>query len=148
MTNTTRRFFGLFGTGVFAAALAPAIASAQPKTSAIKNKVVFQMSDNDPMRWSLALHNMRNVQVELGEDDVELELVAYGPGIGMLKGDSPMAKRIAEALKTGVKVIACENTMKGQKLSYTDMLPDIGYAPSGVVELMRKQQQGYAYIRP
>ena len=148
MTNTTRRYFGLFGTGVFAAALAPAIASAQPKAGAVKSKVVFQMSDNDPMRWNLALNNMRNVQVELGDDDVELELVAYGPGIGMLKGDSPMAKRIAEALKTGVKVIACENTMKGQKLGYADMLPDIGYAPSGVVELMRKQQQGYAYIRP
>ena len=148
MTNTTRRFLGLLGTGVFAAALAPVIASAQPKIGAVKNKVVFQMSDNDPMRWSLALNNMRNVQVELGDDDVELELVAYGPGIGMLKGDSPMAKRIAEALKTGVKVIACENTMKSLKLGYADMLPDIGYAPSGVVELMRKQQQGYAYIRP
>ena len=148
MTNTTRRFLGLLSTGVVAAALAPAIASAQPKASAVKNKVVFQMSDNDPMRWSLALNNMRNLQIELGDDDVELELVAYGPGIGMLKGDSPVAKRIAEALKTGVKVIACENTMKGQKLGYADMLPDIGYAPSGVVELMQKQQQGYAYIRP
>ena len=38
--------------------------------------------------------------------------------------------------------------MKAQKLAYADMLPNIGYAPSGVVELMRKQQQGYAYIRP
>ena len=66
----------------------------------------------------------------------------------MLKGDSPVAKGVAEALKTGAKVVACENTMKGQKLGYADMLPNIGYAPSGVVELMRKQQQGYAYIRP
>lgn len=148
MTNTTRRFLGLLGTGVFAVALAPAIASAQTKTSGAKNKVVFQMSDNDPMRWNLALNNMRNLQIDLGDDDVELELVAYGPGIGMLKGDSPVAKRISEALKTGAKIVACENTMKGQKLVYADMLPDIGYVPSGVVELMRKQQQGYAYIRP
>ena len=148
MTNSTRRFLGLFGAGVVAAALAPSIASAQTKGGAGKNKVVFQMSDNDPARWNLALNNMRNVQVDLGDDEVELELVAYGPGIGMLKGDSPVAKGVAEALKTGAKVVACENTMKGQKLGYADMLPNIGYAPSGVVELMRKQQQGYAYIRP
>ena len=148
MTTTTRRFLGLFGAGFVAAALAPSIVSAQIKSGAGKNKLVFQMSDADPARWDLALNNMRNVQVDLGEDDVELELVAYGPGIGMLKGDSPVAKGVAEALKTGAKVVACENTMKGQKLGYADMLPNIGYAPSGVVELMRKQQQGYAYIRP
>ena len=148
MTTTTRRFLGRLGTGIVAAALAPTIASAQTKSGAAKNKVVFQMSDNDPARWNLALNNMRNVQVDLGDDEVELELVAYGPGIGMLKGDSPVAKGVAEALKAGAKVVACENTMKGQKLGYADMLPNIGYAPSGVVELMRKQQQGYAYIRP
>ena len=148
MTTTTRRFLGLLGTGVVAAALAPSLASAQTKGGAGKNKVVFQMSDADPARWMLALNNMRNVQVDLGDDEVELELVAYGPGIGMLKADSPVAKGVAEALKTGAKVVACENTMKVQKLGYPDMLPNIGYAPSGVVELMRKQQQGYAYIRP
>ena len=148
MTATTRRSLGLFGAGVVAAALAPSIASAQTKSVAGKNKVVLQMSDNDPARWNLALNNMRNVQVELVDDEVELELVAYGPGIGMLKADSPVAKGVAEALKNGARVVACENTMKGQKLGYADMLPNIGYAPSGVVELMRKQQQGYAYIRP
>ena len=148
MTATTRRSLGLFGAGVVAAALAPSIASAQTKSVAGKNKVVLQMSDNDPARWNLALNNMRNVQVELGDDEVELELVAYGPGIGMLKADSPVAKGVADALKNGARVVACENTMKAQKLGYADMLPNIGYAPSGVVELMRKQQQGYAYIRP
>ena len=148
MTTTTRRFLGLFGVGMAAAALAPSIVSAQTKAGAAKNKIVFQMSDNDPARWNLALNNMRNVQVDLVDDEVELELVAYGPGIGMLKADSPVAKGIAEALKTGARVVACENTMKAQKLGYADMLPNIGYAPSGVVELMRKQQQGYAYIRP
>ena len=148
MKIQTRRFFALLGTTALAAALTPVIASAQAKPQAGKNRVVFQVSDSDPMKWGLALNNMRNVQVELGDDEVEVELVAYGPGIGMLKGDSPMAKRISEALKTGVKVVACENTMKAQKLVYADMLPDIGYVPSGVVELMRKQQQGYAYVRP
>jgi intracellular sulfur oxidation DsrE/DsrF family protein len=147
MTTTTRRLFATLA-GSLATASMLSVASAQSKPSAGRSKVVFQMSEADPMKWGLALNNMRNVQIEVGEDDVDVELVAFGPGIAMLKGDSSVAKRVAEALKAGVKVVACENTMKGQKLAYGDMLPDIGYVPSGVVELMRKQQQGYAYVRP
>lgn len=74
--------------------------------------------------------------------------VAYGPGIAMLEGDSPMAGRVAETLRKSVKVVACENTMKAQKLVYANILPDVGNVSAGVVELMQKQQQGYAYIRP
>ena len=148
MMIPNRRFFGLFATTVMAAALAPSMTSAQAQTSAANNKVVFQMSDGESAKWSLALNNMHNLQVDLGGDQVDLELVAYGPGIGMLKADSPMAQRINDMLKTGAKLVACENTMKAMKLVHADMLPGIGYVPSGVVELVRKQQQGHAYIRP
>ena len=148
MMIPNRRFFGLFATTVMTAALARSMTSAQAQTSAANNKVVFQMSDGESAKWSLALNNMHNLQVDLGGDQVDLELVAYGPGIGMLKADSPMAQRISDMLKTGAKLLACENTMKAMKLVHADMLPGIGYVPSGVVELVRKQQQGHAYIRP
>ncbi len=111
-------------------------------------KVVFQVSDNDPAKWNLTLNNVRNVQNDLGEDKVTAEVVVYGPGIGMLKSDSPVAKRVADALGKNVKVVACENTMKAQKLTYDDMLPKIGYVPAGVVELIQRQADGYAYIKP
>lgn len=143
--SSRRRFAVLGGSALAGAMLVSALPANAQKT---KSKVVFQVSDNDPARWALTLNNVRNVQVDLADDGVDVEIVAYGPGIGMLKGDSSVAKRIADALKDGVTVVACENTMKGQKLVYADMLPDIGYVPAGVVELMRKQQQGYAYIRP
>lgn len=140
----SRRLFAVLAGTAVAATLLAGAASAQP----IKNKVVFQVSDNDPARWALTLNNVRNVQTDLNDEGVEVEVVVYGPGIGMLKADSSIGARVAEALKNGVKVVACENTMKSMKLVYADMLPDIGYVPAGVVELMRKQQQGYAYIRP
>ncbi|HEX6018581.1 MAG TPA: DsrE family protein [Burkholderiaceae bacterium] len=111
-------------------------------------RAVIQVSDNDPQKWNLALNNARNVQNDLGAEATELEIVVYGPGIGMLKADSPVAKRVADALGKGVKVVACENTMKGQKLTYADMLPNIGYVNSGVVELMERQRKHWAYIRP
>ena len=132
-------------------ALAPvafAQAATTPAAAPARSKAVFQVSDGDPQKWNLALNNLRNVADDLGEDAVELELVVYGPGIGMLKADSPVGARVAAALKGGVKVVACENTMKAQKLVYADMLPGIGYVPAGVVELIKKQREGYAYIRP
>ena len=142
--NTRRAWVVAFA--VSAAALTgPVAAQAQPA----KQKLVIQVSDADPSKWRLALNNVKNVQDELGGPDaVDIEVVVYGPGIGMLKADSAVAPQIASALKNEVKVVACENTMKTQKLVYADMLPAIGYVPAGVVELMKKQQQGYAYIRP
>jgi intracellular sulfur oxidation DsrE/DsrF family protein len=116
--------------------------------AAEKGKLVVQVSDSNPATWNLALNNIKNVQKDLGKDNVEVEIVAYGPGIGMLKADSEVANRINEAADAGVKVVACENTMKGQKLTRDDMNARISYVPAGVVEIMQRQQQGYAYLRP
>lgn len=113
-----------------------------------KEKVVFQVSEADPKTWNLALNNMKNVQDALGKDKVDVELVVYGPGIGMLKAESTVGNRVNDAVDAGVKVVACENTMHAQKLTKDDMLASVGYVPAGVIELMKKQKQGYAYIRP
>ena len=141
MTRIPRRDF-LVSSGAALLALAlPPLALAQAQA---KNRALFQVTDNDPARWNMILNNMQNLKEGVGGEPVEIELVAYGPGIHMLKS---VKQRIAEALKGGVKVNACQNTMNGMKLTPADMLPEIGYVPSGVVEVMRKQQQGWAYIR-
>ncbi len=113
-----------------------------------KEKLVIQVSDNDPAKWRLALNNAKNVQAAVGASKVDVEIVAYGPGIGMLKLDSEVGERIDKALGEGVKIVACQNTMQGTGLTEADMLPKIGYVPAGVVEIMRKQKQGYSYVRP
>jgi intracellular sulfur oxidation DsrE/DsrF family protein len=123
-------------------------AHAQASSSGKPNKLVLQVSDGDKSKWSLALGNVYNVQNDLGAETVEAEIVVYGAGIDMLKKGSPVADRVASALKNGVRIVACENTMTAQHLSKTDMLPGIGYVPAGVVEIMKKQQQGWAYVRP
>ena len=108
----------------------------------------MQMSDGEAAKWNLALNNAKNLQTDLGAANVDIEIVAYGPGIGMLKADSAVGTRVDEAMASGVKVVACENTMRGQKLGKQDMWRGIDYVPAGVVEIMQKQQQGWAYIRP
>lgn len=113
-----------------------------------KYRVVVQVSDNDAAKWHLALNNVRNLQEDVGAAQVEIELVAYGPGIGMLKLESPVATRVADALKAGVKVLACENTMRAQKLVRDDMAAGIAYVPAGVTAIVSRQTQGWAYLRP
>jgi len=144
-TPTRRDALTLLAALLVSASAPVAVAqTAQPP----KHKALIQVSDNDPQKWNLALNNARNMQDDLNADAIDLEIVVYGPGIGMLKADSPVAKRVADALKAGVQVVACENTMRNQKLQRTDMLAGIGYVDAGVVEIMKRQQQGWAYIRP
>ncbi|MGC2164716.1 MAG: DsrE family protein [Gallionella sp.] len=111
-------------------------------------KVAIQVSDADVGKWNLALNNAKNVQSSYGADKVSVEIVTYGPGVGMLQMESPVGNRVDEAKAAGIAIVACQNTMKNMKLTSDDMLPNTSYVPSGVVELMEKQQQGYAYIRP
>ena len=144
---TLRRIAIVSAIAMITSGVAAPLAVAQ-STPAPKNRVVIQMSDAEPAKWNLALNNARNLQAELGAANVEIEIVAYGPGLGMLKRDSAVATRVDEALTSGVKIVACENTMRGQKLAQPDMLPSISYVGAGVVEIMERQQQGWAYIRP
>ena len=146
-TKPDRMFAAMLGAVVLAAGLAIAPAHAQQAVPA-RSKVVMQMSDGEAARWNLALNNAKNLQTDLGAANVDIEIVAYGPGIGMLKADSVVGTRVDEAMASGVKVVACENTMRGQKLGKQDMWRGIGYVSAGVVEIMQKQQQGWAYIRP
>ena len=110
--------------------------------------VVVQVSDDDPKTWNQALNVIRNVQAEYGKDKVNIELVVFGHGSGMLKFDSPLGNRVEEALGNGAQVLMCENTMKGQKLTRADMLPKIGYVKAGVIEIVEKSRQGWTVVRP
>lgn len=128
--------------------LIAARAESASATGQKRQKIVIQVSDNDPAKWNLALNNAKNLQEDVGAANVDIEIVVYGPGIGMLKLESPAGSRVADAMTAHVKVTACENTMRGQKLTRDDMLTAISYVPAGVTEIMRKQSEGWAYLRP
>ncbi|MEO6146935.1 MAG: hypothetical protein ABIP04_07620, partial [Sulfuriferula sp.] len=62
-------------------------ADTQSEHSSVRQKVVIQVSDNDPKKWNLALNNAENVQEDIGKNKVDIEIVAYGPGLPILKLD-------------------------------------------------------------
>ena len=143
-----RRYFAVLFTLCLMAVGASAFAQSKTTSGSTKHKVVIQVSDADPKKWQLALNNAQNIQDDLGKNQVEIEIVAYGPGLGMLKLDSAVAGGVAEAIGNGVEVAACENTMRHQKIPKGDIISKVSFVKAGVVELMNKQEMGYSYIRP
>jgi len=129
-------------------ALIPLFAAAPAFAQQKKQRVIFQVSDNDPGKWQLALNNAQNVQKDLGAQNVEIEIIAYGPGLNMLKAESKVAGGLAGALDNNVGLIACENTMQNTKVARDDMYGGIAYVMAGVTHIMKRQQEGWSYIRP
>jgi intracellular sulfur oxidation DsrE/DsrF family protein len=133
-------FVGLAGIAASPAALA---AGEKAMTHA-----VLQVSDGDPAKWNLALNNAENMQQALGKDKVKIEIVAYGPGLNMLKADSKVAGRLNAALDNNVELAACGTTMKKMKVTKADLVGGATVVPGGVIEIMKRQSEGWAYIRP
>lgn len=122
-------------------------ATAQAPEAAPRYRVVMQVSNAEPRGWHQALSNALALTKNAGRANVQIEIVANGAGIGMLKFNSPEAKVVAAALGAGVKVIACGETMKALMLEKDDMLPDIGYVPGGLIEVLDRQRDGWQYIK-
>ncbi|MHB1215752.1 MAG: DsrE family protein [Thiobacillus sp.] len=112
------------------------------------HRVVFALTVNDQHVWNEVFGNFHNIQSALGPKNVAIEMVVYGDAIAMLRDDSLVYNKVEQALEEGVKIVACENTMKAQNISRDHMLPNIGYVTAGIVELITLQEAGWSYIRP
>ena len=120
-----------------------------PMAHADKKGMVIQVSDNNPATWNQALNVAENVPQILGKDNVEVEIVAFGHGLNMLKFDSEVGNRLKKAADSGVALWACGVTMGKMKLTEKDLYPvGIKVIPAGVVEIMQKSQAGWFHIRP
>ncbi len=131
------------------AGLAGMIAAPQAMADAgRKYQVVLQVSDNDPAKWNLALNNAQNLQQALGKGNVDVEIVAYGPGLNMLKAQSKVAARVNGAMDQSVDIVACGNTMQKMKITKADLIGGSRVVPGGVIEIADKERAGWSYIRP
>jgi len=109
--------------------------------------VVFALTSGDIADWNLTLGNMRNLLAGFGTDPYEVELVAFGPGLSILKIGSSVAIDISALQAKHVTFMACENSMRMQKVTVADLLPNIQPVPSGIVEVVTKQEKGWVYIK-
>lgn len=111
------------------------------------HKVVVQLNTSDTLVWHGALKNISNLQTALGPN-TQIELVAHGSGIGILIDDKTTQKtKIAELAASGVLFKACENTIRERKIDLATILTQAGTVPSGVAEVVLKQEAGWAYLK-
>lgn len=131
-------------------------AKAQP---AVKpHRVVIQVDQNDPAVMNLALNNATNVidYYRAKGEDVNVDVVTYGPGLHMLRTDtSPVKDRIKDlkdyAFPGKIQFSACNNTKEGMEKKEghpISVLSEAVIVPSGVVRLMELQENGWSYVRP
>jgi uncharacterized protein len=135
-------------------ALASPALAADGKT----HRIAIQVDQNDPAVMNMVLNNATNVieHYRAKSEDVDVEIVAYGPGMHMLRADtSPVADRIKhlkEMVFPGkIQFSACNNTKQGMEKTEghaISIVPEATIVPSGVVRLMELQEQGWSYVRP
>jgi intracellular sulfur oxidation DsrE/DsrF family protein len=141
-----------------AALLLVPLASVSHAADPKPHRVAIQVDQNDVQLMNLALNNASNV-IEYYRDkheDVEIDIVTYGPGLHMLRDDtSPVKdrlKRLKELAFPGkLQFSACNNTRQNMEKAEGKPVPivsDATIVPSGVVRLMELQEQGWSYVRP
>jgi uncharacterized protein len=135
-----------------------AFTSASAAADGKPHHIAIQVDQNDPQIMNLVLNNATNViEYYRGKnEDVEVDIVAYGPGLHMLRADtSPVQDRIKRlkemAFPGNIQFSACNNTKQGMEKAEghtVSIVPDATIVPSGVVHLMELQEQGWSYVRP
>lgn len=113
-----------------------------------KYQIVFHISENNPQQWQVALNNAMAFQRNVGKDNAQVEIVAIGPGLDMLKIDSKAADRVTQALDRSIDVVACGETMNATKVTAADLIGGVRVVPGGIIEIADRQRAGWVYIRP
>ena len=117
----------------------------------VPHKMVIQVSTDDARTQKIALNNAVNLQKLYGMDNVTIEVVAYGPGLGILTTKSKQSARVKSLAMQNIKFSACGNTMAKieKKTGKKPMLTEgVGTVNAGVARIMALQEQGYSYLRP
>ena len=130
-----------------------------------KQKVVYHINYDNPKTQAGALRNIQNHINAVGAENLDIKVVMHGKGLTLLLTPDAAAKtklpsgnatdeiqaKISGLKDQGIDFEVCSNTLRGKKIDFESDLYDVDKAdivPSGVAELARLQQMGYAYIKP
>jgi hypothetical protein len=143
---------------LFVAVVAFVAASGAQAEAGKPHRVVIQVDQNDAEVMNLALNNAKNVleMYRAKNEDAVVEIVAYGPGLHMLRDDtSPVKDRIKQlaelSFPSTLTFSACNNTKQGMEKREghpITLIPQAALVPAGVVRIMELEEQGYSYVKP
>ncbi len=116
------------------------------------HRVVIQMSTDDPRAQTIALNNAINLQKKYGAGNLQVEIVAYGPGISLILPSGKQARRVKNlATHNEFSFSACNNTLdkiRRRTGKTPRLIEGVNTVPMGVARVVELQEQGYSYIRP
>jgi intracellular sulfur oxidation DsrE/DsrF family protein len=125
---------------------ASVVATAQDKQVKM-HQVVMQLNTADTAVWSSMLGNIRNFQ-KVWPGNVKIEVVVHGKALNFLVASKSHLVADVEAMtKLGVVFNACENTMNKYGIKKEMLIPSASCVPSGVAELVVKQEEGWSYLK-
>lgn len=145
-----KRLYMFFAIFIYALSIQQVAAAPEDKPFA-EQKIVLQISDPNPFKQTLVLNVASNILKHYGQDKVDVEIVAFGPGLRLLFKDNSNKDRITGLSGSGVRFAACKNTIKG-------MSKKLGHAPelhrsatpvtAGVVRIIDLMDKGYKLVKP
>lgn len=117
-----------------------------------EKKIVLQISDPNPFKQTLVLNVANNLIKQYGTDKVQIEIVAFGPGLRLLFADNANSGRIDSLQAEGVDFSACANTKKNmaKKLGYVPALhKNVNSDIPGVVRIVKLvTEDGFTLVKP
>ena len=147
MMKTNYGWLPLFLAGLCVALFTVHTVSAEGR-HAKKHRIVIEVNVEGQEAWTGILNNIENLQKALGPDRTQIEVVAHGKGLSLLLAkEAPLTERLKRISDTGVVFAACENTMRRKNVKKEDLLSFAVTVPSGITEVVLKQEAGWAYLK-
>ena len=110
------------------------------------HKVIMQVTQGDSLTQLAVIGQVRNIKQQL--PDARIKVVCHANSLDMLlKSGSKVASHIAELAQKDVQFVACENTMARRQSTVRDLVPGAGTVPSGLVEIILRQEEGWSYVK-
>jgi len=134
---------------VQADALSEPKATSPANTSAKLHRVVFDVSVNEAESYKTLLRNVSNLKKTFGADNVQIEVVAYSKGLDLFLSKDPELVKVVDSLATegGVELAACGVTVKARNVTASDLPEKAKVVDSGLAEIVRRQEEGWSYIK-
>ncbi|MCL0080644.1 DsrE family protein [Peptococcaceae bacterium] len=125
-----------------------------------KLKAIFHV--NETANWQKTLTNINNFVKDAGISNANIKILANGSAVNIFKDDCPTSsscgcgstkttsipQQISELAQIGIEIAVCRNALKAHDLAENKLPSFVTVVPAGITELVEKQHQGYAYIKP
>jgi intracellular sulfur oxidation DsrE/DsrF family protein len=149
---------GALGAAVIAALMAATLSSAGrtqhaplPDKPFAEHRIALQLSDNDPRKQALVISVAYNLLKFYDPDKVAIEVVAFGPGIDLLRPDNTNRKLVESLVAQGVRFDVCLNTVdtiERETGHRPDIIPAATPVQVGVGQILALTENGYTLVRP